>query len=117
MLTRIEAMHSQDYIHRDIKPENFLVGHNKKNEQVYIIDFGLSKRFRCPKSGNHVERKKKNGVTGTPRYCSLNAHCCYEQSRKDDLESIGLIIIYFMCNGWLPWMKGEGKDGSKKMQL
>jgi casein kinase 1 len=59
MITRIEVMHAQDYIHRDIKPENFLVGHNKKNEQVYIIDFGLSKRFRCPKSGNHVEKKKR----------------------------------------------------------
>ena len=53
-------MHDQDYIHRDIKPENFLVGHhNKKNEMVYVIDFGLSKRFRCPKSGNHIDKKKK----------------------------------------------------------
>lgn len=78
MLTRIEVMHTNDYIHRDIKPENFLIGHNKKNQMVYIIDFGLSKRYCCPKTGNHYAKKKKPGVTGTPRYCSLNAHHCYE---------------------------------------
>jgi serine/threonine protein kinase len=80
---------------------------------VYIIDFGLSKRYRCPKSGLHVERKKKNGVTGTPRYCSLDAHYAFEQSRRDDLESIAYVMIYFLRGGELPWMVAES-EGMKE---
>ena len=74
MIERIEKMHAANFIHRDIKPENFLVGHGKKQNTVYIIDFGLSKRYRCPKTGNHNEFKMRISPTGTLRYCSLMAH-------------------------------------------
>ena len=57
MISRIEFMHTKNFIHRDIKPENFLIGMGKKAHTVYVIDFGLSKRFKCPKSGNHNEYK------------------------------------------------------------
>jgi serine/threonine protein kinase len=107
MLSRIEIVHSKDYIHRDIKPDNFLIGMGKKSDMVYIIDFGLAKRFICPKTGLHVERKQKQGVTGTIRYCSLDAHFRFEQSRRDDLESIGFVLIYFLNGGYLPWMEAE----------
>ena len=66
-------MHKNKYIHRDIKPENFCIGGPKKQNMVYILDFGLSKRYKCPKTDNHIDHKKKGGITGTPRYCSMNA--------------------------------------------
>jgi len=115
MIHRVEAMHTHNFIHRDIKPENFLIGAGKKMSTVYCIDFGLSKRYKCPKSGQHISFKQRNGITGTPRYCSLNAHRSFEQSRRDDLESIGNIIIYMSRHGNLPWMHAE--DGSQRDQL
>jgi len=72
-----------------------------------MIDFGLSKRYKCPKSGQHIVYKQRNGITGTPRYCSLNAMLRLEQSRRDDLESIGNILIFFANGGTLPWMRAE----------
>lgn len=72
-----------------------------------MIDFGLSKRYTCPKSGNHIKMKQKTGIMGTPRYCSKNAHSFWEQSRRDDLESIGNLLIYFSKSGWLPWIGSE----------
>jgi len=110
LIQRIEVLHSKNFIHRDIKPENFLVGAGKKSNLVYMIDFGLSKRFKCPKTGQHVKHVKRNGILGTPRYCSLNAHSSFEQSRRDDLESIGNVLIYFAKGGELPWMKYEAKS-------
>ena len=74
LIARIEVLHSANFIHRDIKPENFLIGNGKKSSLVYMIDFGLSKRFKCPKTGMHVKPKTRTGgIMGTPRYCSLNA--------------------------------------------
>jgi serine/threonine protein kinase len=102
-------MHSLDYIHRDIKPENFLIGNSPKVGTIYAIDFGLSKRFVNPKTGEHIEHKKTN-FAGTARYCSKNAHNKYQQSRKDDLEAIGNILVYFYNKGHLPWMIAEGSE-------
>ena len=110
LLHRIEVLHSKNFIYRDIKPENFLVGAGKKANTVYMIDFGLSKRYKCPKTGQHTKHIKKTGILGTPRYCSLNAHSSYEQSRRDDLESIGNILIFFANGGYLPWMKLENNS-------
>jgi len=114
LVQRIESLHSKNFIHRDIKPENFLIGQGKKSQTVFMIDFGLSKRYRCPKIGTHIPLIERGGITGTPRYCSLNAHKHYEQSRRDDLEAIGNILIYFCKEGNLPWMRAEEK-GLKEM--
>ena len=73
MLQRIEQMHKSNFLHRDIKPENFLIGCSKKVQHIYVIDFGLSKRFICPKSNEHIQMKS-NKFIGTPRYSSVNAH-------------------------------------------
>lgn len=77
-MQRIEFLHTRDFIHRDIKPENFLIGIAKKANFVYSIDFGLAKRYKDPKTGNHIAFKDGKGMTGTARYASLNVHLGYE---------------------------------------
>lgn len=97
----MEHFHSLNYIYRDVKPDNFLIGQNKKQTTIYMIDMGLAKRFKDPKTGNHVKEKANLNFTGTVRYASLNSHI-NDQSRKDDLEAIGLCLVYFL-KGSLPW--------------
>ena len=70
---------------------------------MYLIDFGLAKRYLCPKSGDHVPFKQNKGLTGTVKYISLSGHLGNEHSRRDDLEALGNIVIYFLNNGRLPW--------------
>lgn len=102
LITRMESVHSNHYIHRDIKPDNFLIGTGKNQTLVYVIDFGLAKRFINPCTGEHNTSKKHSSMTGTIRYCSLNATKGWEQGRRDDLESIGNMLVYFL-KGSLPW--------------
>ena len=87
MLSRIEFMHSRHFIHRDIKPTNFLLGTHDNANKIYLIDFGLSKRFRNPKTGLHIPYKDGKQLTGTPKFVSIYTHLGIEQSRRDDLES------------------------------
>jgi len=77
-ISRIELLHSKEFIHRDIKPENFLIGVGKKANIVFTIDFGLAKRYKDPKTGQHIAFKENKGMTGTARYASLNVHLGYE---------------------------------------
>ncbi len=102
MLGTIQRLHGKNYVHRDIKPENFLMGLGKKSHMVHIIDFGLAKRYRDSKTHQHIQYKENKNLTGTARYASVNAHLGIEQSRRDDLESIGYVLVY-LANGTLPW--------------
>ena len=111
MLERIESIHSLHIIHRDIKPENFLIGKNNKISTIYLCDFGLAKRFRDAKTGNHIPYVTKKHFIGTPTFASVYTHLGCEQSRRDDLESLAYILIY-LGTGTLPWkgLKAKGKD-------
>lgn len=105
MLGRIEYVHSKGILQRDIKPENFVMGRGTQSHEVYMIDFGLAAEYRDPNTrepvssyGGHLDTR----VLGTIRYASLNTHHGVPQSPRDDLESLGYVLVYFL-RGSLPW--------------
>ncbi|XP_021597353.1 casein kinase 1-like protein 3 isoform X2 [Manihot esculenta] len=112
MISRIEYLHSKGFLHRDIKPDNFLMGLGRKANQVYIIDFGLAKRYRDLTTHRHIPYRENKNLTGTARYASCNTHLGIEQSRRDDLESLGYVLLYFL-RGSLPW---QGLKAATKKQ-
>ncbi|WVZ25515.1 hypothetical protein V8G54_004059 [Vigna mungo] len=112
MITRIEYVHSKGFLHRDIKPDNFLMGLGRKANQVYIIDFGLAKRYRESGTNRHIPYRENKNLTGTARYASCNTHLGIEQSRRDDLESLGYVLLYYL-RGSLPW---QGLKAATKKQ-
>jgi serine/threonine protein kinase len=95
MLERIKFLHLKGIIHRDVKPDNFVVGHDTKGYKIYLIDFGLAKKY-LDKEGKHIEYKDNKNLTGTARYASLNTHLGIEQGRRDDLECIANVLLYFL---------------------
>lgn len=116
LLERVDTLHSRHLIHRDIKPANFVIGLGEQGSNVYCVDFGLSKRYRHPKNLQHIPHRDGRSLTGTPRYASINNHLGIEQSRRDDLESIGYVLIYFL-KGSLPWQGLKAKNAQKKYRL
>lgn len=105
LLTRIQYIHCHSLVHRDIKPANFVMGTGKSAHLVNIIDFGLAKKFRDPRTDAHIPYKQDDvhGV-GTSLFAAINTHLGVETSRRDDLESLAYMLIYFL-RGTLPWRK------------
>ena len=116
MLERCEALHGRHLIHRDVKPANFTMGDASSSPLVYCIDFGLSKRFRNPHTLQHIPHRVGKSLTGTPRYASISNHLGIEQSRRDDLEAVGYVLVYF-AKGRLPWQGLKAKSAHKKYKL
>ncbi|CCE63373.1 hypothetical protein TPHA_0E02830 [Tetrapisispora phaffii CBS 4417] len=112
MICRIQYIHGRSFIHRDIKPDNFLMGVGRRGSTVNVIDFGLSKKYRDFNTHRHIAYRENKSLTGTARYASVNTHLGIEQSRRDDLESLGYVLIYF-CKGSLPW---QGLKATTKKQ-
>jgi len=112
MLTRVEYIHSKGFIHRDIKPDNFLMGIGRHCNKLYVIDFGLAKKYYDSKKSAHIPYRDDKSLTGTARYASINAHSGIEQSRRDDIEGLGYVLMYFN-RGSLPW---QGLKAATKKQ-
>ena len=102
MIKRIQFIHQKFYIHRDIKPDNFMTGRGENEKNIYIIDFGLAKKYYSVSKAQHIKFCTGKHLIGTARYCARNAHRGYEQGRRDDIESIGYVLMYFLL-GVLPW--------------
>ena len=103
-LDRIKYVHDKNVLHRDIKPKNFIIG-KKDPHNIYLIDFGFSRKYRSSRTGRHIIFIKHYNLVGSLCYSSCNGIQGYEISRRDDLESLGYVIIYFAKGCWLPWLK------------
>jgi serine/threonine protein kinase len=113
MIHRVEWVHSRGLIHRDLKPENFCMGLGPlRGHHLYLIDFGLVKKYMDLQSGVHIPYKEGRALTGTARYASVNAHLGYELSRRDDMEALAFIAV-FLYQGSLPW---QGLRAATKAQ-
>ena len=113
MIRRIEYIHHRSYLHRDIKPDNFLLGLGSKANTVYVIDFGLSKRYKDSRSNAHIAYRDGKSLTGTARYASLNTSLGIEQSRRDDIECLLNVFVYLL-KGSLPWQGLPGNTKNEK---
>jgi casein kinase 1 len=112
MVKLLQNVHGRDILHRDIKPDNFMMD---AKGQLYIVDFGLSKRYRDPVTHIHIPYREDKRLVGTPRYASINVQLGIESSRRDDLESIYYIVMYFL-RGQLPWQGMKAISKKQKYQ-
>lgn len=113
LISLIEYIHSKSLIHGDIKPKNFAIGFGMLENQINVLDFGLTKHYRDPRTRAHRSYRENQPPKGTPRYMSINAHLGITQSRRDDMLSLGYMLLYFLC-GSLPWQGLKAATSKQK---
>ena len=113
MINVLEYIHNKHIVHRDLKPDNFVMGLKDLSKFLYLLDFGLAKKYRSSVTLKQYPLINKKKLTGTARYASINALRGYEQSRRDDLESAGYVLMYFL-RGSLPWQGIPGKNKDER---
>ena len=115
MIDILSHIHSFGVIHKDIKPDNILIGYKNNRHRIYLVDYGLSNNYLVDKI-THIPFRDDRNFAGTYRYSSIRNHSGMEQSRRDDLESLGYVLIYFM-KGKLPWENLKYTNKKEKVQI
>eukprot|EP00928_Gymnodinium_smaydae_P063976 TRINITY_DN47425_c0_g1_i1.p1 TRINITY_DN47425_c0_g1~~TRINITY_DN47425_c0_g1_i1.p1 ORF type:complete len:324 (+),score=35.01 TRINITY_DN47425_c0_g1_i1:51-1022(+) len=115
MITCVERVHSRGIVHRAIEPGHFAMGLKSKANDVHLLDFGYAKQYQVAGSQKHVLIDKDHPLMLPSCFLSINAHLGLEQSRRDDLESLGYIFVYFL-SGYLPWERIQAATKQERIE-
>ncbi|KAF9884087.1 hypothetical protein FE257_002317 [Aspergillus nanangensis] len=108
VLEQLEHLHAQSLIHCHIKPRSLLFSVRDGQQQIYMVNFALARYYRDPATRQHYAFQSTNELVGSPSFASILAHYGYPCSRRDDLESLGYVLVY-LCRGSLPWQSRSRK--------